>query len=50
MHKSSAEDFLSCGIDVSAAQLSVTLETPGGLHQQRLLKLSDKNVRPARRG
>jgi transposase len=26
MHKSSAEDFLSCGIDVSAAQLVVALE------------------------
>jgi transposase len=35
MHKVPAKDFLSCGIDVSAAQLLVALETPGGVHQQR---------------
>jgi hypothetical protein len=30
MHKSSAEVFLCCGIDVSAAQLVVALEGEGG--------------------
>ena len=35
MHKRSAEAFLSCGIDVSAAQLIVALETVSGEHGQR---------------
>src|SRR5258708_37631651 len=35
MHKSSAEDFLSCGIDVSAAQLVVALEVEGRRYGQR---------------
>src|SRR5216684_5062927 len=35
MHKVSAEDFLSCGIDVSAAQLVVALEAEGGGYGQR---------------
>ena len=35
MHKSSAEDFLSCGIDVSAAQLVVALEGEAGRWRQR---------------
>jgi transposase len=35
MHKSSAEDFLSCGIDVSAAQLVVALEGEAGGWRQR---------------
>lgn len=35
MHKLPAEDFLSCGIDVSAAQLVVALETQSGVHQPR---------------
>ena len=35
MHKSSAEGFLSCGIDVSAAQLVVALEGESGRWRQR---------------
>ena len=35
MHKSSAEDFLSCGIDVSAAQLVVAREGESGRWLQR---------------
>ncbi len=35
MHKSSAEGFLSCGIDVSAAQLVVALEGESGSWRQR---------------
>ena len=35
MHKRSAEDCLGCGIDVSAAQLVIALETEGGGYEQR---------------
>jgi transposase len=35
MHKSLAEDFLGCGIDVSAEQLVVALESEGGRGLQR---------------
>ena len=35
MHKPSAEDFLCCGIDVSAAQLVVALEDQGSRGLQR---------------
>ena len=35
MHKSAAEDFLCCGIDVSAAQLVVALEGEGARGRQR---------------
>src|SRR5260370_7977881 len=35
MHKSSAEVFLSCGIDVSAARLVVAVEAEGGKYGQR---------------
>lgn len=35
MHKLSAEVFLGCGIDVSAVQLVIALETEGGGYQQR---------------
>jgi transposase len=35
MHKRSAEGFLCCGIDVSAAQLVVALETESGGYGQR---------------
>ena len=35
MHKLSTEGFLSCGIDVSAAQLVVALEAEGEKYGQR---------------
>jgi len=35
MHKLSAEVFLGCGIDVSAAQLVVALEAEGEKYGQR---------------
>jgi hypothetical protein len=35
MHKLSAEMFLGCGIDVSAAQLVGALETESGGNKQR---------------
>jgi hypothetical protein len=36
MHKSSAEEFLACGIDVSAAQLVVALQSENGGYGQRI--------------
>lgn len=36
MHKLSADGFLSCGIDVSAAQLVVAVQSQGEGHQQRI--------------
>jgi hypothetical protein len=35
MHKSSGEDFLSCGIDVSAVQLVIALEVEDRGYGQR---------------